>query len=293
MIKQKVTSFRFRLVVCGMALLFSCVLIAQEAAAQSLLWRISGKGTTAPSYLYGTIHLTDARIFEWKDSVYSRLGLCQAFAAELDLSMENMMKAAGMMLLPEGQTLHDRFTEQDYELVRTAVKSCSGYDLSLLDKLKPPALVALCYAGKKSAADMEATVDELLYRRAKTEGLETYGIETVEEQVALLDKIPDNYVLEYFKNLDKQDQEFESLIRCYRRADLDSLWVLMQDEESGALLNEELIRLRNYRMTERIIPLIRKAGTFIAVGSGHLPGAEGMIALLRKEGFVVEPVRIW
>ena len=67
----------------------------------------------------------------------------------------------------------------------------------------------------------------------------------------------------------------------------------MQDEESGALLNDELIRVRNYRMTERLIPIIKEQGTFIAIGSGHLPGAEGVIALLRKEGFVVEPVRIW
>jgi uncharacterized protein YbaP (TraB family) len=58
------------------------------------------------------------------------------------------------------------------------------------------------------------------------------------------------------------------------------------------MLNDELIRTRNIRMTERVIPLIRQKSTFIAVGSGHLPGMEGIIALLRKEGFAVEPERI-
>jgi uncharacterized protein YbaP (TraB family) len=273
-------------------IILSSLVFSSGAMAQSLLWRISGSDLPAPSYLYGTIHLTDRRIFEWKDSVYARMKNCEAFAGELDLSMENMMKAAGFMILPEGQTLHNRFTSQDYELVREGIKSCSGYDLSMFDNLKPAALIALCYAQKK-AGDLEATVDELLYKKAITGGKKTYGIETVEEQVALLDKIPDSYILDYFKNLDKQDQEFEKLIGCYCRADLDSLWILIQDEESGAMLNDELIRERNYRMAERVIPMIRKQSTFIAIGSGHLPGIEGVIALLRKEGFSVEPERIW
>ena len=263
-----------------------------KAASQSLLWKITGNDLQAPSYLYGTIHLNDQRVFTWSEHVYAKLDRCKIFASEIDLSTENMVKAAGMMLLPEDQTLHDRFDEAEYELVRTAVKSCSGFELSLFNKVKPPALIALCYAGNRPGS-MEATVDELLYRHAKTTGITTIGIETVEEQVALLDKIPDDYVLEFFKNLDKQDMEFESLIRCYSRADLDSLWLLMQDEESGAMLTDELIRLRNYRMTERVIPLIRQQSIFVAIGAGHLPGQDGIIALLRKEGFMVEAVEIW
>lgn len=274
----------------GLAL--TLFILGAGADAQSLLWKISGPAVASPSYLYGTIHLTDPRVFEWHDTVYRQLGMCRAFASELDLSMENMMKAAGMMLLPEGQTLHDRFSVEEYTMVREAVKSCSGLDLALFDKVKPAALIALCFNGKH-ATDMEATVDELLYRKAKADGLATYGIETVEEQIGVLDKIPDSYVVAYFRNLDKQNTELEKLIRSYRQADLDSLWLLVQDEESGALLTDEMIRMRNYRMSERIIPMINKESTFIAVGTGHLPGDEGLIALLRKAGYIVEPVKLW
>jgi len=69
-----------------------------------------------------------------------------------------------------------------------------------------------------------------------------------------MDKIPDSYVLSYFQNLDEQKEELDKLLDCYRSADLQCLWKMMQEEESGSLLNEELIRVRNYRMTERIIP---------------------------------------
>lgn len=267
------------------------MLISQQTNSQSLLWKITGEGLSSPSFLYGTIHIKDKRVFEWQDSVYARLGECSAYAGELDLNTENIMKAAGYMLLPEGQTLHDRFTEEEYDLVKDAVKSCSGYELALLDKLKPISLVALCFS-VNNTEELEATVDELLYKKAVEGGKQIIGLETVEEQVVLLDKIPDSYVLEYFRNLDEQEKEFNNLIRYYRNADLDSLWLMMKDEESGSLLNDEMIRVRNHRMTERILPLIRKQSTFIAFGSGHLPGDEGIIALLRKEGYLVEPERI-
>jgi len=259
--------------------------------AQSLLWKVSGSDLSEPSYLYGTIHISDSRVFEWKDSVFKYLGQCDAFVAELDLSMETMITIAGLMMLPEGQTLRDHFNPEEYEMIKNAVKSCSGYDLSMFDKMKPPALIAICFAND-APRNLDATVDELLFRQARSAGLSTFGIETVEEQIALFDKIPDSYVVEYFRNIDEQDREMETLIRCYRKADLDSLLILVQDEESGSLLNDELIRQRNHRMTERIIPLIHEQSAMVAIGCGHLPGHEGVIALLRKQGYTVEPVII-
>lgn len=271
--------------------IIAIIVSANHGFAQSLLWQISGDKLTTPSFLYGTIHISDPRVFEWKDSVYKYLDHCSVFAAELDLSMETMISIAGMMMLPEGQTLHDRFTPGEYEMIKDEVKACSGYDLAMFDKMKPPALIALCFS-REQPGDLEATVDELLYRQANSSGMRTIGIETVEEQISLFDKIPDSYVVEYFRRLEDQDRELETLVRCYRKADLDSLLILMRDEESGSLLNDELIRQRNYTMTERIIPLIFEQSTFVAIGCGHLPGPEGIIALLRKEGFHVEPVMI-
>ena len=266
-----------------------CLFILPEVKSQSLLWKISGNGSNGSSYLYGTIHLTDPRVFEWKDSVYGVMDRCEAYAGEIELSMGNLMKAAGMLLLPEGQTLSARFSEADYQVLAEGIKSCSGFDLALFDRLKPPALVSLCFS-KKQPGDLEATVDELLYQRAATGGKITYGIESVEEQAALLDEIPDHYVLDYFKNLNQQHAEFEMLIKAYRNADLDSIEHLITEEESGVMLNDKLIRIRNHRMAERIIPMVLKHSVFIAIGSGHLPGSEGVITLLRKAGFEVVPL---
>ena len=37
--------------------------------------------------------------------------------------------------------------------------------------------------------------------------------------------------------------------------------------------------------------LMPKAGLFVAVGAGHLPGPQGVLQLLRKEGYSVKPIK--
>ncbi|HET9744658.1 MAG TPA: hypothetical protein VFP97_03030 [Chitinophagaceae bacterium] len=46
-------------------LLITCILAhaQQTKTTNTLLWRITGKELTRPSYLYGTIHLMDKKVF--------------------------------------------------------------------------------------------------------------------------------------------------------------------------------------------------------------------------------------
>ena len=43
-------------------------------------------------------------------------------------------------------------------------------------------------------------------------------------------------------------------------------------------------------MSERAIRIINENKTFIAVGAAHLYGEKGMIALLKKEGYILTPL---
>ena len=59
----------------------------------------------------------------------------------------------------------------------------------------------------------------------------------------------------------------------------------------GKEFEEEFLTKRNVRMVERLIPLVKKEPTFIAVGALHLPGEDGILALLEKEGYTIKPVK--
>jgi uncharacterized protein YbaP (TraB family) len=58
--------------------------VAQETSSKTLLWRITGNGLQKPSYLYGTMHLKDRRLFFFGDSVYKSMEASEGFAMELD-----------------------------------------------------------------------------------------------------------------------------------------------------------------------------------------------------------------
>jgi uncharacterized protein YbaP (TraB family) len=67
-----------------LCILASTVVPAHSQVKKGLLWRISGNGLSKPSYLYGTIHLTDKRVFNFGDSLYAALESSAGYAMELD-----------------------------------------------------------------------------------------------------------------------------------------------------------------------------------------------------------------
>ena len=51
---------------------------------------------------------------------------------------------------------------------------------------------------------------------------------------------------------------------------------------------DRLITLRNHRMRDRALSLLRQGGAFLAVGAVHLPGKEGLLSLFEMEGYHVD-----
>ncbi|MEX0954632.1 MAG: TraB/GumN family protein [Rhizobiaceae bacterium] len=50
-----------------------------------------------------------------------------------------------------------------------------------------------------------------------------------------------------------------------------------------------MVSARNHGMVEAALPMIEEGGAFIAVGALHLPGSDGLVALLAAEGLKVQP----
>ena len=66
-------------------------------AQNSLLWKISGNGLSAPSYLYGTIHITcDATL---DAATRSAMDKTQQLYLELDMDDESMMTGESMPVI--------------------------------------------------------------------------------------------------------------------------------------------------------------------------------------------------
>jgi uncharacterized protein YbaP (TraB family) len=138
-------------------------------------------------------------------------------------------------------------------------------------------------------------IDRHFQRRAQgTKRIE--ALETIEDQVALLDRLPpDIQVLMLSESLDELGElgpMLERAFEAWKRGDGQALYNLLMkslDEPRYAPLKKRLFSDRNLRMAAAIQERLRKHGSwFVIVGSGHLIGPDGILALLEAQGIHAE-----
>lgn len=273
----------------------------------SLLWKITAKKDPKPSYLYGTMHTNDSATHHLATLVLEELESCEVVATEIVLEESGLgFDIFGLLssMLMKDTTLQDLYSEKEYQLVQQFLKDRLGliYAVVNLDKCKPIFLSTL--VGDMDPTKMEQSdkpiVDFYFQEQGKSMGKRLVGIETMEEQLSALDKIPlkkqAEMLLAQVQGIGEQDSLATTLTELYVAQDLDGLWALYLTQAGGdSPLMEEfdqaVVTERNEVMAERIDSLIQLQPTFVGVGALHLPSEKGVIELLRKRGYQVEAVR--
>jgi uncharacterized protein YbaP (TraB family) len=66
---------------------------------------------------------------------------------------------------------------------------------------------------------------------------------------------------------------------------------LFSEEDEIENFEQDFLITRNLNWIPIIVDLTKKSSCFIAVGAGHLAGENGLIRLLRNQGFSVKPLK--
>ncbi|MDR1530557.1 MAG: TraB/GumN family protein [Burkholderiales bacterium] len=127
------------------------------------------------------------------------------------------------------------------------------------------------------------------------------GLESAEEQMAILATLGEDVqrvMLE--SHIDTPEEKRLALVRelyaIWQQGDAEALyrWYLHMPKEEGVsseMVNEidkKLLVQRNLRFIERLQPyLTSEKQIFVAVGALHLGGAQGVLALLKAQGFTI------
>lgn len=274
-------------------LLVGCATIADRQATleSSLLWRVTSPDGVE-SYLFGTIHLAHDNVFQQRDSVLILMRRCTEFRAELHL---DSMKLAALVtpdlfFYTDGRTLKDFYSDSEYEEIMSVLREQLGPMATMADRMKPfVAAVTLALADVKS--EMEGTsIDEFLWRVAGRMKLNRGGVERVAEQFALLDSMPPELLLETVRNVGKNREMIKTIVEIYATENLVEAAKVLTEFEADTEFSKSVVDRRNKIMADRLDELYRLKPTFAAVGTLHLVGANGLIALLRARGFQVSPV---
>ena len=101
-------------------------------------------------------------------------------------------------------------------------------------------------------------------------------------------------LLEFCKADGKVVELTDQLVSAYKQQDLDKILRIMEAPEMGGSSPQEMERTiyaRNRNWVKTLVPAMQRGSVLVAVGAGHLPSSQGLIALLRDAGFTVEAVK--
>lgn len=270
---------------------------------RSVLWKIEGNGISTESYLFGTIHLIDETRFYFPKKLEKILSKSEVLTMEIG-GFPEPAKVMALMQLKEG-SFFDYFTvEQTDSLLLWAAEHTPLTEQSfrkMVDKLRPFVVSQLLTeldennpsAGMENKKSYEIELEAI----AKEEKLEIAGLETVEEQLGFFDELPIELQTEMVMNVIRMDSlalaESEVIVDLYLAQDIDGLYALIAESSNEVEgMQEILIEERNKRWIPKIEAMIAEKSTFIAVGSGHLGGPNGVIRLLEQIGYTLTPIEL-
>ena len=260
----------------------------------SLLWQISGNGLKKASYLFGTIHEINSADFYLGKNALKKIKNSDEIILEVDLNKVDVLKLAQASMLPDNKTIKDYLSDSDYLSLKKFMKDTLKINSYNFDgsyaKMKPFFLEQLIFSN---------TTDDKLYyeleikKIADDKNIAQSGLETMTEQLEFLDEIPIKdqleSILKTIKNYSVENNKFNQLIDNYKKQDLAALNKAFEEEED-TVLKQKLVDKRNANWIPKIIANIQSKSCFIAVGAGHLAGENGLINLLKKQGYTVEPI---
>jgi uncharacterized protein YbaP (TraB family) len=276
-------------------LLLAGICQAGTDRSHGLLWEISkpGQGT---AFLFGTIHSEDAAVVELPAPVRQAFDASSSVVLEILMDTDAMQYSSSIMLMLDGRSLADVIGPPLYEQATVALAT-RGIPEPVLNRMKPWA-AAVTLSMPAPVTGM--VLDMVLYQDALQQDKKVYGLETIQEQLALFDSMPEvdqvtllKDALDRFPELDALHAE---LLAVYRQRDLDGLLAInkasMQtgDVRFACEFQRRVIDERNHRMAERMQPYLQQGKAFVAVGALHLPGDEGLLNLLEQQGYTVSRV---
>ena len=265
----------------------------------TLLWRISGKGTTRPSWLFGTMHILCASDARLTDSLKAAIASCDEVYFEINLSdMSDMLNSIKYMRMNDSKKLSDLLKPDEYARVKDYfARHSSLLPFSMLERFKPMLISGLIEEQGldcQTTDGMELMIMQQLH--SSTEKKPVNGLETAEFQAGLFDSIPYEQqakeLVNYIDSADENKKATRQLAELYVHQDLDSIGQLSDKDDPGMSGYMDLLLYnRNRKWARELDTLLPGKSLLIAVGAAHLPGKEGVIELLRKEGYTVDPVK--
>ena len=305
------------------ALIF-LVLAAAPAAAttgdvpfgQGILFKIERNGVR-PSYVLGTFHVNDERVTTLPEPIAEAFASTRSLTLEIVFGADRSARLRRHLLGGRGLSVEALVGGRDLErLIEVGAEyGLKGWHVRLMKarvfwwilEHRPAAAEIDTGDEAEKAQDSEEAVEEeepfldyALQLAAIGRGARVYGLETLEEQFSIFDRLSEEeqglMLAVAGWNWKDESGDIEPMMEIYLARDTAALYANMQAsihaDSTGATARyfELLIDVRNRNMVVRMLDRLQDGSAFVAVGALHLPGEKGVLRLLEKYGFQVTMV---
>lgn len=267
-----------------------------------VLWEVSKNGLRQKSYIFATEKLIPISFLDSIPHLYECYAKCPVVITEMLLSAETRDQLEKAALLPHGQSIKSFYSQEDYQLIDSTLEQSLRIDFSHLLSLRPIFLTELYKTElyKQHLGFQEEKSSEMFFQLVATEqGRKVVALDNAIETIEMTF---------YRKNLDTQAQELLQLVknphlelqhakqicRFYKQGMLYDIAYAIQAPSNKTSINYSdycLFKQRNQKWVNRLHTWMKGQSCFIVLNAAYLGGEEGLLQLLRKEGFRVTRVR--
>jgi uncharacterized protein YbaP (TraB family) len=280
---------RLGLALCGLML---CAAARADSARHSL-WELHGKHNTV--YLLGSIHVLRRKDYPLAPAVLAAYGNAKSVLMEVNLEEITSEQVQAEMLasaiLPEGKTLPDVLGQQRYGRAALLAHEV-GVELSMFDQFAPwfTAEAVSQLQLTQLGFQPESGVEMYFMERARSDGKNVAGLETVHDQISIFQNMPLDtqaaYLVSSLEQAHDLPRQVDSMVEAWQRGDMQWFENQMQSEFSqDPRLFQSVLGARNRKWVPKIEALLNDEQNYLViVGTGHLVGSGSVIDLLKKDG---------
>lgn len=254
------------------------------------------------SYIYGTIHMDDKDIHTASQPAFEVMVRQKRAIFEMKSSQQTQQSTIAMMILPptEKRTLSDIIGLHAFEqLTHEMQKNQPGFPLAVLERYRPWAAGLMVQLPPPSNDNI--SLDDRLQIEAQKHSIPVIGLENPMTQMAVFEHMTESeqktFLLDTLASIDTLRDQNKQLKRLYLRKDIQDIYRLglkafreIRDSKMRGYIRYSLLTQRNAAMAKELLPHLQNGASFIAVGTLHLPGQDGLLTALEKAGYFIWPV---
>lgn len=261
---------------------------------KSLLWEISGNGLEQSSYLFGTVHIIDSVYFSLDENVVEKLHECEKIVFEVNKDDPQFQQKTLSVLMLQDDSLDHILSADDYKKVELFFLEKLKLELALFNKVKPYYLVSI--VSSLNLPEYIKSYEDELIMLSKNQNKEILGVSTVEQESNILvDRIPldiqAQMLLDAINDVEKLAVIRDQLIQSYIENDIDKFYeITKSNSDKYEIVFESMFMKRHEVWVPNMIELMNKYSCFFALGVGHLAGEEGILCMLHRKGYTINPL---